>query len=171
MNAFHVLGPLFALWAVTVAVVGITREGFPRPGAQTLLVGSISALLAASAIGSAVITSALEDEDEGGKVERPSATQGAGETLRLSADPGGAFRFDKTSLKARPGRVSLLMKNPSSLRHNISIEGDGIQEQGKTVDKGGTSSVQAQLKPGVYTFYCAVAGHRQGGMEGRLTVR
>jgi uncharacterized cupredoxin-like copper-binding protein len=31
--------------------------------------------------------------------------------------------------------------------------------------------VSAQLKPGNYTFYCSVPGHRQAGMQGTLTVK
>jgi uncharacterized cupredoxin-like copper-binding protein len=38
------------------------------------------------------------------------------------------------------------------------------------VGQGGTSTVSASLKPGTYTFYCSVPGHREGGMEGKLTV-
>lgn len=64
MNAFHVIGLLFALWAVILAVVGITRRDFPRGGRQTFAVGTVSVLLAVSAIGSAIITSALEEEEE-----------------------------------------------------------------------------------------------------------
>jgi uncharacterized cupredoxin-like copper-binding protein len=39
------------------------------------------------------------------------------------------------------------------------------------VGKDGTSTVTAELGAGRYTFYCSVPGHRQGGMEGTLTVQ
>jgi uncharacterized cupredoxin-like copper-binding protein len=39
------------------------------------------------------------------------------------------------------------------------------------VQKGGASQVQATLKAGTYTYYCAVPGHRQAGMQGTLTVK
>ena len=32
------------------------------------------------------------------------------------------------------------------------------------------SKASADLKPGEYEFYCPVDGHKQGGMEGTLTV-
>jgi uncharacterized cupredoxin-like copper-binding protein len=38
------------------------------------------------------------------------------------------------------------------------------------VAKGGKSTVTVDLKPGKYTFYCPVPGHRQAGMQGTLTV-
>ena len=64
MNAFHVIGGLFAVWAVTLTAIGIRREHFPRPGLQTVAVGTISVLLAASAIGSGIVTSAQEAEEQ-----------------------------------------------------------------------------------------------------------
>jgi plastocyanin len=91
--------------------------------------------------------------------------------LRLSADPGGELRFDRQSLEARAGQVTLVMDNPSSVPHNISIKGGGVDQEGETVGKGGRSTVRAELRPGEYDFYCSVSGHRQGGMEGTLTVR
>ena len=65
MNAFHVCGILFAVWAVTVAFLGISRESFPGTEGAARAVGAISVLLAAAAIGTAIYTSATEDEEEG----------------------------------------------------------------------------------------------------------
>jgi plastocyanin len=175
VNAFHVLGGLFAVWAVLLTAIGIRREDFPRPGLQTFAVGTISVVLAASAIGSGIITSALEEEEEEGQAEEAGERQGGGEgggrVLALSADPGGDLSFDTETLEARAGNVTLEMQNPSSVPHNVSIEGRGVDEEGRTVGEGGTSTVTAELQPGEYDFYCSVAGHRQGGMVGTLTVR
>ena len=63
MNAFHVLGGLLAVWALLVSFLGITREGFPVGRAQERLVATISILLVAGAIGSAIYTSATEEEE------------------------------------------------------------------------------------------------------------
>jgi plastocyanin len=171
VNAFHVLGGLFAAWAVILATLGITREGFPRSGRETLAVGTLSVVLAVAAIGSAIITSALEEEEEEGEAAGAPVEGEGGRVLRLSADPGGDLRFDTSALEARAGQVTVRMENPSSVPHNVSIEGRGVDEEGRTVGQGGTSSVSAELRSGEYQFYCSVSGHRQAGMEGTLTVR
>jgi plastocyanin len=172
VNAFHVLGGLFAVWAVTLAAVGITREDFPATGRQAFAVGAVSVLLALSAIGSAVITGALEEEEEEeGAPGPPAAGEGERNLLRLNADPGGDPRFDRRSLKAPAGRVTVVMDNPSPVPHNVSLEGRGVDERGETVGEGRRSTVRAELRPGEYVFYCSVPGHRQAGMEGTLRVR
>jgi uncharacterized cupredoxin-like copper-binding protein len=109
--------------------------------------------------------------NDNGKSAPTSTTGGAASNLRLTADPGGQLRFDKKTLEAKAGKVTIVMKNPAPLSHNVSIEGAGVNEMGETVGQGGTSTVSANLKPGRYTFYCSVPGHREGGMVGTLTVK
>jgi uncharacterized cupredoxin-like copper-binding protein len=106
----------------------------------------------------------------GGAKKTP--TGGASQTLLLSADPAGALKFNKTALSATAGTVKIVLNNPAPLGHNISLQGpNGVNVQGPTVQQGGTSQVTANLKPGSYTFYCSVPGHRQAGMQGTLTVK
>jgi uncharacterized cupredoxin-like copper-binding protein len=92
----------------------------------------------------------------------------AATTKTLSADPGGDLTFTKERMRAKRGRVTLVMRNPSSsgLPHGIGIK----RKRGENVDPGGTSRVSIRLTPGSYTYYCTVAGHRGAGMKGRLTV-
>ncbi len=65
MNAFHVCGGLFALWAVIVSFVGITREEFPASAGAQRAVAVVSVLLAVATIGSAIYTSATEEPEPG----------------------------------------------------------------------------------------------------------
>jgi plastocyanin len=96
---------------------------------------------------------------------------GAAQTLKISADPGGALKFDKSSLTAKAGKVTIVMDNPSSLPHAVEIEGNGVEEEGETVEKGGVSKATATVKAGTYEFYCPVDGHKAAGMKGTLTVQ
>jgi plastocyanin len=105
----------------------------------------------------------------------PTATQaassgGGGESLKLAADKS-ALKFDKSSLTAKAGKVTLVMDNPSGIQHAVAIKGNGVDVDGKTVGSGETSTASAKLKPGTYTFYCPVPGHEAAGMKGTLTVQ
>jgi plastocyanin len=99
-----------------------------------------------------------------------SSAPGKSTTLHVQADPSGALRFDKQTLTAPAGKVTIVMANPSPLQHDVAIEGNGVDVAGAVVSKGGTSTVSADLKPGTYTFLCTVDGHAAAGMKGTLTV-
>jgi plastocyanin len=96
---------------------------------------------------------------------------GASSNLKLSADSSGQLKFDKSTLNAKAGNVTLTMANPSPVAHAIAVEGNGVDKDGKTVTMGGTSTVTVSLKPGTYEFYCPVDGHKAAGMKGTLTVK
>src|SRR5918994_3696789 len=96
----------------------------------------------------------------------PSPATGAGTKLNIKADPGGQLKFDKKTLQAKAGKVTITMANPSQLTHSVAIEGRGVDAEGQVVGPDGTSTASAALKPGTYTFYCTVPGHRQAGMQG-----
>jgi plastocyanin len=115
-------------------------------------------------------------EEEATPTSSPKATPttvpkpSAGAALSLQADKS-QLKFDKSALSAKPGKVTIVMKNPSPLPHDVAIEGNGVEAKGKIVNQGGTSTATATLKAGTYTFYCSVDNHRQAGMEGTLTVK
>jgi plastocyanin len=96
---------------------------------------------------------------------------GGGQTLKLTADPSGALKFNTRHLSAKAGRVTIQLSNPSSVQHAIAILGNGVAETGATVGSGGVSRVTANLPAGRYDFYCPVDAHKQAGMSGLLVVK
>jgi plastocyanin len=131
-------------------------------------------LMTALALVVAVAACGGDDDDEG--AEAPTAEEtttggggGGGETIALAADPGGALAFDQTELTAAAGEVTIELTNDSGIPHNVEVEGNGVEEVSETITEG-TTSLTLTLEPGEYEFYCAVDGHRAGGMEGTLTV-
>ena len=145
-------------------------------------------LLLALALGAFVAAGCGGDDDEGSAQETaptetaqtpanddPQEAGGEGRNeqtteLQIAADPGGALKFDKESLEAPAGEVTIVMENPSTLPHAVEIEGGGADAKGETVTQGGTSTATANLQPGEHRYFCPVAGHGEAGMEGTLTV-
>ena len=136
---------------------------------MTLL--AVTAVLALAGCGSSGSKSSDSSSSSSSSNSNSSASSsGGGETLKLAADKS-ALKFDKTSLTAKAGKVTLEMENPSQLPHAIAIKGNGVDVDGKTVGKGEKSVASADLKPGTYEFYCPVPGHKEAGMKGTLTVK
>ena len=98
-----------------------------------------------------------------------SSSSGGGEHIALAADPGGALKFDKTSLTAKAGTVTIDFTNDATIAHAVAVEGNGVDKDGQTVT-GGKNSLTVDLKAGTYEFYCPVDGHKAAGMKGKLVV-
>ena len=105
-----------------------------------------------------------------GQVTQKAVTEQNGK-LQIDADPNGQLKFLASSAKATAGNITINMKNASSVPHDIAIRGNGVNQVGKVVSNGGTSTITENLKPGTYTFYCSVDGHEAAGMKGTLTVK
>jgi len=104
----------------------------------------------------------------GGKAE------GAGEnvTVKFEADPGGALAYTTKQASAKAGKATIEFTNPQPATHDVAIEDSSGKAVGKTeLIAESSTSTAVNLKPGSYTFYCSVPGHRDAGMEGALTVK
>jgi plastocyanin len=193
-TTFYVLGVALVVIALIVSVIGLRTERFPT--SRLALAGGVGllVLLVAATTTSAVILAreeqrhrneeaaheeqemATEAEEEGEspqQLEDPSAEGGApAETgaLSLEADAGGELAFNSDSLEASAGEVKITLDNPASVEHDVAIERDGEEIAKSDLVSEGTTEMSAELEPGEYVFYCSVPGHREGGMEGTLTV-
>jgi uncharacterized cupredoxin-like copper-binding protein len=167
---YYIAGGLLAAWAVLLAAWGISHAEFPGSPGRARLVMLTSLLLVAATMTAAVVTGSEASGEHPGKraVAAPPATS---RTLALAADPGGALRFDKTRAAVLAGRVSVELTNDSTVAHNVTIaQGSKTLGATKTIAKS-TDTLELQLTPGDYVFFCSVPGHRQSGMQGTLTVQ
>lgn len=111
-------------------------------------------------------------EAGGGGNEAEGGTADSGGSVAFEADPGGELAYTTKTATAKAGEVTVDFTNPQPLSHDVAIEDAGGEEVGATEVIGeGSDSTVVDLKPGKYTFFCSVPGHREAGMEGTLTVK
>lgn len=129
-----------------------------------------------------VAQSAAQPTPDTGLLATAVAPAGAGKPavekagkLSIEANPAGQLAYVSNKASATAGAVTVEMPNMSGVTHNLAIQ-SGTGPSGpvlgatKFISKG-VASVTVTLKPGTYTFFCQVPGHRQAGMEGTLTVK
>lgn len=143
----------------------------------------LTALLALALASFALVACGGDDDgggtttggETGNEASNGAATGGGGgggsEIHIEAAESGLAFTSDSMTAKAGKN-VTLHFSNPQSIGHDVDIEDANGEEVAETdvITEGEDSTTIAELKPGEYTFYCSVPGHREGGMEGTLTV-
>jgi uncharacterized cupredoxin-like copper-binding protein len=90
-------------------------------------------------------------------------------TETISVEAGNFyFKPDKISARAGIAKIALTAKNGI---HDFVFDGAYPGFELEADGGGGTQAKKIDLKPGKYTFYCSIAGHRAAGMEGTLTVK
>jgi plastocyanin/sugar lactone lactonase YvrE len=106
------------------------------------------------------------------KTAASSGTSSASENLSLEANAEGQLKYNTTSLTAKAGKVSIDFTNMAPEDHNVTLESAAGEKVGATPTfQGGSKTLNLNLKPGTYKFFCSVPGHRMAGMEGTLTVK
>jgi plastocyanin len=115
-----------------------------------------------------------EDEETTAAATTTTETAGAGggaSTVEVSAPADGSLAFEQTDLTTNAGSVTISFTNPASVSHDVKVEDSSGAELGGTdLVSQGEATATVDLQPGSFTFFCSVPGHREGGMEGTLTV-
>ena len=115
------------------------------------------------------------EASEGGNQQEPqtpAAQTPTTETLDVSSPEDGGLVFEPNGLEAKPGNLTIDYDNPSPVPHSIAVATANGNVLGETTPAAnGTQTLDlTDIAPGKYIFYCTVPGHREGGMEGDLTV-
>jgi plastocyanin len=111
-----------------------------------------------------------ESSAEGGGAAEGGSSGGAS-ALEIEAASTG-LAFSSKTATAEAGEVTVEFNNPQSLQHDVAIEDSSGEVVGETeLTAEGSASTTVELEPGTYHYYCTVPGHREGGMEGTLTVK
>jgi mono/diheme cytochrome c family protein len=103
--------------------------------------------------------------------KRTATAQGG--RLEIDANPTGQLAYEVSSATAPAGQLTIDSRNASTTPHDIALQQGAngpVLQTGKTVSGGGVSTVSVDLRPGRYTFFCTLPGHRQAGMVGTITV-
>jgi plastocyanin len=113
-----------------------------------------------------------KEKAEEAKQEAEGGSEGSGSTIEVEADPSGNLSFTTDNATAKAGKDTVNFTNSAPVPHNVVIEDENGKELGGTeVITESSASAEVDLKPGTYTYFCSVPGHRQAGMEGTLTVK
>jgi plastocyanin len=106
-------------------------------------------------------TEATTAEDGGG------GDTGGGETISVSETE---FALDPPDGNAAAGPVTIEVTNDGQTVHNLEVEGNGIAEITSDLQPGDSDTLELELDPGTYRWYCAIGDHAAQGMDGELTV-
>jgi len=133
----------------------------------------LAACGSSSSSDSSATTAAEQTESSGGSAgEAEGKSAGSASAISFEADPSGGLAYTADEATAKAGKVTIDFSNPQPLMHDVTIE----DSSGKTIAQTdtvaeGSDSATADLKPGTYTYYFTVPGHREAGMEGTLVVK
>ena len=79
-----------------------------------------------------------------------------------------SFNYDPKNITVPAGEKRTLVMKVKDIQHDFTVDELDIHVHG---DAGDTVRQTLTFdKPGKYTFYCSISGHRAAGMTGTLTV-
>jgi plastocyanin len=134
---------------------------------------ALAACGSSSSDSSSTEAATTESQAETGAGQAKEAEGGsAGSAAAVDIEAGEGLAYTSDSATAKAGKVTVNFTNSQPLTHDVAIEDSSGKTIGKTeLIAEGSDSTVVDLKPGEYTFYCTVPGHREAGMEGTLTVK
>jgi uncharacterized cupredoxin-like copper-binding protein len=78
------------------------------------------------------------------------------------------FKIALASTDLKAGKITFDVTNDGAIPHDLAIV--GVQQKTKEIPSKGSAKLTVTLKPGTYELYCSIPGHKQAGMDLKVTV-
>jgi uncharacterized cupredoxin-like copper-binding protein len=78
------------------------------------------------------------------------------------------FKIVLASTELKAGKITFDVKNAGAIPHDLAFV--GMSEKTKQIPAKGSAKLTVTLKPGNYELYCSVPGHKEAGMDLKITV-
>jgi uncharacterized cupredoxin-like copper-binding protein len=139
---------------------------YPGKGLNVFIV--VSVVLFALMIGSVEIFGA--ESEEANAKEPPPAVQAAKHRIpvalsewKITLPPGTG------GLPAGP--YTFHVTNKGKVPHNLTVNGPGVSNEATpNISPGNDADLEVTLEKGTYDLYCSIPGHKQLGMDTKLTI-
>ena len=132
-----------------------------------LFVGMISAVIFIARETSEAEAKGTETTTEATTTAATTTTTSAPASVKVT-ETEFKIALPKSTLPA--GSYSFEVANDGKIEHDLVVEGNGVDEKTQTIEAGDTATLKVDLKPGTYDVYCSIPGHKQAGMDVKLTV-
>ena len=164
---------IFAGFSLIVSMlVPRYRPQFPGRGLGVFLVACLLLFVGMMA---AVVTFGKESEAATAEGHTTTTTTTQGTTTR--AAPATKVDVSETEFKitlaktpTAAGSYEFVVKNDGKIPHDLVVSGNGVNAKTSLLNPGQSETLKVDLKPGTYDLYCSVPGHKQAGMDVKVTV-
>jgi uncharacterized cupredoxin-like copper-binding protein len=159
------------------------RPQFPGRGLRVFIV---TCVLFFVGMMSAVIFVARETSEAEAKGEEPTtaettrtttetsttqtATTGTTQAAQSVVARESEFKIELPKIAVHAGRVTFDVQNDGKIQHDLVVQGNGVDAKTPLLDAGESKTLSVDLKPGTYDLFCSVPGHKEAGMDVKLTV-
>ena len=168
---------IFAGFSLIVSMlVPRYRPQFPGRGLGVFLVACLLLFVGMMA---AVVTFGKESEAATAEGHTTTAATTTTTTQGTTTQAAPATKVDvsetefKITLAKTPtaaGSYEFVVKNDGKIPHDLVVSGNGVNAKTSLLNPGQSETLKVDLKPGTYDLYCSVPGHKQAGMDVKVTV-
>ena len=128
----------------------------------------ITPLFAAALLAGCGSSSSSSSTPSSAPASSPAPASSGGGNVALSESE---FKITPATATASAGTTKINVTNHGTVTHTLAVQTPtGLVKTGD-IAPGSSATLTVHLsKPGKYTYFCTIPGHRQAGMVGTLTV-